>query len=151
MDPLRFVFDTNVVIDWLVFNDNYLRRLRERINGGEILVLRNELALSELTRVLGYGALKLPPARQVEVRSHYLAQTDEVAMPPGFATNSLLLPERFPQCRDRDDDAFLALAFHSRATALITRDKALLKLKKRARRFEVSVLNVQEMMQLVGA
>lgn len=151
MDPLRFVFDTNVVIDWLVFDDDYLQRLRERIAANEIVVLRNALALDELTRVLGYDALKLAAVRQAEVRSHYLARTSEVAMPAGFTASSLLLPERFPKCRDRDDDAFLALAFHSQATALITRDKALLKLKKRARRFDVAVLNVQEMMELVSA
>jgi putative PIN family toxin of toxin-antitoxin system len=149
--PLRFVFDTNVVIDWLVFNDDYLHRLRERIAVQDVAVLRNELALVELTRVLGYEALKLAPLCQADVRSRYVAQTIDAQMPPDFAFNSLLLPERFPRCRDSDDDAFLALAFHSRATALITRDKALLKLKKRARRFEVTILSVQEMMGIVGA
>jgi putative PIN family toxin of toxin-antitoxin system len=149
--PLRFVFDTNIVIDWLVFNDDYLRRLRERITLNDITVFRNELALAELTRVLGYEALRLAPTRQIEVRSQYLAQTIDAQMPQGFGSNSLLLPDRFPKCRDRDDDVFLALAFHSRATALITRDKALLKLKKRTPRFDVVVLNVQQMMELVGA
>jgi uncharacterized protein len=150
-EPLRFVFDTNVVIDWLVFDDLYLRPLRERILQQDIVVLTNALALSELTRVLAYDILKLNPTRQSDVLMSYRAQTREVSMPDGFASTSLQLPERFPRCRDGDDDAFLALAFHARATALVTRDKALLKLKKRARKFDVTILTVQGMMELVCA
>jgi uncharacterized protein len=149
--PIRFVFDTNVVIDWLVFDDPYLKPLRERILGGDIAVLTNALALAELARVLGYEILRLDARRQSDVLTRYIEQTSEVSMPEGFAANSLLLPQRFPHCRDRDDDAFLALTLHTRATALITRDKALLKLKKRARKFDVTILTVQEMMELVCA
>jgi uncharacterized protein len=148
---IRFVFDTNVVIDWLVFDDPYLKPLRERIVARDVAVVTNALALAELKRVLGYPTLRLDAIRQSDVLTRYIEQTTEVSMPNGFAADSLLLPERFPNCRDRDDDAFLALTFHTRATALITRDKALLKLKKRARKFEVTILSVQEVMALVCA
>jgi putative PIN family toxin of toxin-antitoxin system len=139
------------VIDWLVFDDPYLAPLRERILARDIVVLTNSLALSELTRVLGYEILKLDPARQCEVLTKYMVQTTAASMPDGFAPASLIFPQRFPNCRDSDDDAFLALAFHARATALVTRDKALLKLKKRALKFGVTILTVQEMMGLVCA
>jgi predicted nucleic acid-binding protein len=39
-----------------------------------------------------------------------------------------------PRCRDRDDQKFLELAFAAKASVLLTRDKALLRLAGRTRR-----------------
>lgn len=149
--PLRLVLDTNVVIDWLVFDDPYLAAFRERVLERRVLIMTNALAKWELARVLDYPMLKLDASRRREVLARYEGQATLAAMPEGFAANALQLPERFPRCRDRDDDAFLALAFHSQAAGLVTRDKALLKLRKRARKFGVAILEVPQMVQLVGA
>jgi len=72
-------------------------------------------------------------------------------MPPDFASDRLLLPPGFPHCRDPDDDIFLALAHHTRAAALVTRDKLLLKLRKRARKHGLAILDVQQMIALLVA
>ena len=148
--PLRFVLDTNVVIDWLVFAHPFLDRFRELVASRRIAVLTNELARDELVRVLEYPILKLEGERRAEVLARYDAQCVPVNMPDGFSSAALSLPPGFPHCRDRDDDAFLALAFHARASALVTRDNALLKLKKRVRRYGVSIIDVPQMMELVG-
>jgi putative PIN family toxin of toxin-antitoxin system len=149
--PLRLVLDTNVVIDWLVFDDPYLAVFRERVMQGRVLVMTNALATSELARVLDYPALRLSEARKRAVLARYEAQTTLAVMPQGFAADALQLPEKFPHCRDRDDDAFLALALHSRATGLVTRDKALLKLRKRTRKFGLPILEVPQMVAMLGA
>jgi predicted nucleic acid-binding protein len=61
-------------------------------------------------------------------------------MPEGFSRETLLLPSNFPRCRDGDDQPFLALAYHARAEGLLTKDKAILKLRKKVRKFGVSIL-----------
>jgi putative PIN family toxin of toxin-antitoxin system len=149
--PLRLVLDTNVVIDWLVFDYPYLAAFRQHVLARRVLVMTNELARSELARVLEYPMLKLDAARRREVLERYEAQATMAVMPNGFTADALQLPEKFPHCRDRDDDAFLALAFHSQAAGLVTRDKALLKLRKRAGKFGVQILEVPQMVGLIGA
>ncbi|MBL8513009.1 MAG: PIN domain-containing protein, partial [Betaproteobacteria bacterium] len=37
--PVRLVLDTNVVIDWLVFDDPFMSPLREGVPAGRVQVL----------------------------------------------------------------------------------------------------------------
>jgi putative PIN family toxin of toxin-antitoxin system len=149
-DAIRLVLDTNVVIDWLVFNDPYMQPLREQVAAGEVVVLTHALASAELARVLGYPQLKLADVRRADVSMRYRDHTLAASMPEGFALGAWMLPAKFPSCRDRDDDLFLALAYHARATALVTRDKALLKMRRKACKFDVSILDVQQMMAMLA-
>jgi predicted nucleic acid-binding protein len=123
--------------------------LRDGVRAGQVSVLSYEPALEELRRVLGYPMLKLSTERQTQIVAQYQAQVDMVLMPAGFSMESQLTPSGFPRCRDPDDQHFLALAFHTHADALVSRDKALLKLRHRARKFAVTVLDVPEMIALL--
>jgi len=143
--PIHLVLDTNVVIDWLVFDDPYMTPVRAQVGSDRLAVLSHELAIEEFARVLTYPALKLTDARRAEVLARYRSHTRPASMPSGFALSAWQLPSGFPSCRDRDDDLFLALAYHSQATALVTRDKALLKMRKRVRKYSLSIWNVQQM------
>ncbi len=143
--PLRLVLDTNVVIDWLVFDDPFMNPLRHGVADGRIVVLTHEPATVELKRVLGYRQLKLDATRQVEVFTRYQEQSAAFVMPAAFSLKQLLLPGGFPRCRDRDDEHFLALAYHAKADALVSRDNAVYGLKNRASKFGMTILNVQEM------
>jgi putative PIN family toxin of toxin-antitoxin system len=147
--PLRVVLDTNVVIDWLVFDDPFMNPLRHGVRDGRVVVLTHEPAVAELQRVLGYRQLKLDDARRADVFANYLAQSTPVAMPPGFSLKTLLLPGGFPRCRDRDDEHFLALAYHARADALASRDNAVYGLKVRAAKFGMNILNVPQLMEFL--
>lgn len=143
--PIRLVLDTNVVIDWLVFDDPFMNPLRHGVRDARIQVLTHPPAVDELKRVLGYPQLKLEPSRQQEIFARYQAQTTVVTMPPGFSIKQLMLPGGFPRCRDRDDEPFLALAFHAKADVLSSRDNAVYGLKSRAAKFGVTILNVQQL------
>jgi putative PIN family toxin of toxin-antitoxin system len=144
---MKWVLDTNVVIDWLVFDDPFMRPLREGAQSGVVTVLTHQPAIDELRRMLTYPALKLDPATQSEVFERYLAQTSIWPAAGSADAADAALPKGFPRCRDADDDPFLALAYHARAAALVSRDKAVLKLKRRARRFGFEILNVPEMIE----
>lgn len=149
--PIRLVLDTNVVIDWLVFDDPYMAPLRERVSAGGIVVLTHELASAELARVLGYPELKLDDERRAHAIERYRKHTSDAVAPEGFAMKAWQLPESFPRCRDPDDDLFLALTYHAKADALVTRDKVVLKMRKKVRKYGMTILDVQQMIALLSA
>ena len=144
MTPPRWVLDTNVVIDWLMFNHPFMDPLRERVADGRLVILTHQPAIVELKAVLGYRQLKLDAARQGQIFARYLASTTEVALPSGASLQNLKLPGGFPRCRDRDDEHFIALAYHHRADALVSRDNAVLGMKSRVAKFGLTIYNVQQ-------
>jgi putative PIN family toxin of toxin-antitoxin system len=142
---VKLVLDTNVVIDWLVFDDAFLASFREQVRSGGIQVITHAPAVEELRRVLGYPALKLTPQRQAEVLERF------GALVSFFEGEAVELPPGFPRCRDSDDDPFLQLAWRAGVDALVSRDKAVLKLARRARRFGFQIYDVPKMVTELGA
>lgn len=138
---MRIVLDTNAVLDWLVFSDANMAELRLALADGRVQIITHEPAVDELRRVLAYPQCKLQPPDQQEVLQRYQSQASIAVLPEGFAVTNLLLPTGFPSCRDRDDEPFIALAYHVRADALVTKDKEILRLRKRAAKFGVSIMN----------
>jgi putative PIN family toxin of toxin-antitoxin system len=145
---VKLVLDTNVVLDWLAFEDDLLRPLEERIADGRVTIVTHVQATSELRRVLRYPALKFDEARRRAVMRRYRATVLQMSAPQPPA--GLVLPERFPVCRDPDDNHFLALAYHARADALVSKDKAVLALRKRVRAFGFRILDVREMIAAIA-
>ncbi|MCY7388100.1 MAG: putative toxin-antitoxin system toxin component, PIN family [Burkholderiales bacterium] len=148
--PIRLVLDTNVVIDWLVFDDAFMNPLRSGVRDARVQVLTHPPAVVELERVLAYPQLKLDSNRQHAIIARYKAETVIAPMPSGFSTRQLMLPGGFPRCRDRDDEPFLALAFHAKADVLASRDNAVFGLKSRAAKFGVTILNVQQLIAMLS-
>jgi putative PIN family toxin of toxin-antitoxin system len=137
--PSGLVLDTNIVLDCFVFHDPVVRALATAIEERRVYPLVHQDTLDELERVLAYPQCRLSTAEQRQVLNRYFAVAAVEPMPAGFSRDTLLLPSGFPQCRDSDDQPFLALAYHARAHALITRDKAILKLRRKIRRFGVAI------------
>ena len=136
----RLVLDTNVVLDCLLFRDPATRDLTRAMEMRQVQALVHQVTLDELERVLAYPQCRLEVPEQREIFDRYQSLATRAQMPDGFGRETLLLPHAFPCCRDRDDQPFLALAYHARAEGLVTKDKALLKLRKKARRFDVAIL-----------
>jgi predicted nucleic acid-binding protein len=101
--------------------------------------------------VLAYRQLKLTDARQVDVFSRYQACTSATSLPADFSLKNLMLPGGFPRCRDRDDEHFVALAYHAKADALVSRDNAVYGMKARAAKFGVNILNVQQAIEWLAS
>lgn len=142
---LNLVLDTNVVLDWLVFGHPALTNFTTHVQAHHVNVLSHQALREELRRVLSYPILKLDAERQEHIYLRYQSLSHEVPMPAEFSAQTLLLPEGFPQCRDPDDQLFLALTLHANADALVSRDRAVLALRKKARKFGLTILNVDEM------
>jgi putative PIN family toxin of toxin-antitoxin system len=137
---VRLVLDTNIVLDCLVFQDPAMGELIAAIEARRVQPLVHEHTLDELRRVLAYPQCQLAATEQRQVMERYLSAATVAPMPDGFSRGTLLLPPGFPRCRDRDDELFLALAYHARAEGLVTKDKAVLKLRRKARSFGVAIL-----------
>jgi predicted nucleic acid-binding protein len=118
---LKLVLDTNVWLDVLVFDDPAARGLRA--GGHEILI--DAPCEAELQRVLAYplGKWTLSEARRAECLAACRGLARRVA--DAGAVPAL------PRCADADDQKFLELAAACGADALVTKDDALLRLRKR--------------------
>jgi putative PIN family toxin of toxin-antitoxin system len=147
---LRLVLDTNVVLDCLVFRDPASRDLWAAIESKRVEALSHSLALEELRRVLAYPQCRLEERSQRDILARYAELTSLIAVPSGFSRTSLRLPPEFPRCRDGDDDVFLALAYHSGADALISKDRDILKLRRKVRKFGVRIAGIGELNALLG-
>jgi len=116
---MRIVLDTNIWLDWLVFDDPAVMPLKSSRNDGMLQIPINTACLEELGRVLAYPEFELDAPTRTALFSQVRNCTYRV-------DTRLLSP--LPRCADPDDQKFLELARDARADWLITKDKALLRL-----------------------
>lgn len=121
---LRLVLDTNVVLDLFHWANVDAVPIMAALEAGRIECLADERTLDELQRVLTYPQLKLTPEMIAERWARYRALVQLV--PAGDAPP-------LPRCKDKDDQKFLELAARAAADLLVSKDKALLKLRGRTR------------------
>ncbi len=145
VQPLKVVLDTNVVLDWLVFDRPDTKELQQAAEERRIIVLSSASALDELQRVLADPQLGLDVSRQRQILALYRAHTAIGVVPDGFSRRNVMLPSGFPRCSDRSDEHFIALAYHTRADALVSKDKAVLKMGKRVKKFGVKIIDVRQL------
>lgn len=117
------VIDTNIWLDWLVFGDPGVIRLRAAVAAGRLRVMATPVMRAELLAVLQRPMIQ---ARHGDALA-CLAGFDAVAAihPPAPACGL--------RCTDPDDQMFIDLACHLRAGWLISKDRALLRLGRQAR------------------
>ncbi|MHB1351904.1 MAG: putative toxin-antitoxin system toxin component, PIN family [Thiobacillus sp.] len=116
------VLDTNVVLDLLLFDDPAARGLRDALDAGRLRCLVSDATFDEWQRVLGYPEFALDGARQAALAAAYRALADKT---DAVCTMTL------PRCSDPDDQKFLVLAAAARAAALVSKDRAVLRLRRR--------------------
>lgn len=123
---MQLVLDTNVWIDWLVFDDPSVAPLKEAHRGGRVQIIADEACLDELNSVLTYPEFGLDDKQ----RKSHLAEVDRCVVKHDLQRGA---PISLPLCSDPDDQKFLVLARDASADWLLTRDKALLKLSRRVK------------------
>jgi putative PIN family toxin of toxin-antitoxin system len=143
---MRLVLDTNVILDWLVFKDVRIAELQRAWDEQRLELITHKPALDELRRVLAYPQFKLEETRQRAIMEDYESRVRVVSLPEGASMENLGTPAGFPRCKDCDDDHFIALAYHHHADALVSKDRAVLNLAKRVRKFGVTILSPQQLM-----
>lgn len=125
--PKRIVLDTNVCLDLFVFRDPRWSALLSALRDGSVQAVTRADCRREWQIVLGYSYLPLDPAARPQIEHEF------DALIPCLACEAQ--PDiRLPVCKDGDDQKFLELARDAGVEALITKDKALLKLAKKTAR-----------------
>lgn len=130
----RVVLDTNVLLDFWVFDDPVARPLRAALENGRLVALRDGATVDELADVIARLKFGLVAQRQMEI----LREWDRAAEPVARVFPSSLV------CSDLLDQKFLDLAATTRADWLVSKDKALLKLARRARAQGLFILRPDE-------
>jgi putative PIN family toxin of toxin-antitoxin system len=117
------VVDTNVWLDWLVFDDPRIARLAQAVDRAGLRVIASPRMRAELAIVLQRPAI----LRRCPTPQAALARHDAIVTSCEEAATATL------RCRDRADQMYLDLACAHGARWLLTRDRALLRLARRAR------------------
>lgn len=130
MPSPRLVLDTNVCLDLFVFGDPQVAPLEAAVRAGEVVAVTRADCRAEWLRVLRYPQLALDEA----ACARHSATFDAYITCLPTAESPTRAAPRLPRCADPDDQKFLELAMQAQATALVTRDAALLALARRTRR-----------------
>ncbi len=127
------VLDTNVVLDWLVFRDAGCSALGQALTGGLVRWIATEAMRDELAHVLARGSLDAWSPDLPAVWTHWDRWASIVPAPPS-------LPPSLPRCTDPDDQKFIDLGIHLGASALLSRDRAVLSCARGARALGLTIL-----------
>jgi uncharacterized protein len=127
------VLDTNATLDWLVFKDAAMQQLTQCIEGGQVRWLASPRMRDELQHMLCHPRLASwsPDAPSA------LKTFDNWV---GLVAEPRLAPAQRLLCSDSDDQVFIDLALAEGASWLVTHDRALLKLARKARPRGVVIL-----------
>lgn len=122
----RLVLDTNALLDWWLFEEAAFSGLPQALADGRVRWIACPAMRTELQRVLGRASL----ARYEPDCERTLAHFDQWAQ---LCTDPTPSPAPRLRCRDGDDQVFLDLALRESAGWLLTRDRDLLSLARKAR------------------
>jgi len=130
--PRCIVLDTNTVLDWLVFGEPPACAVGAAVTQGLLQWLATARMLAELQAVLSRPLIaRWEPARE-------LALTIDVAKLASICAEPITSNPRLI-CRDPADQMFIDLAHAHRPAVLLTRDRALLALRRQAAALGVDV------------
>lgn len=131
----KAVLDTNVWLDWALFEDPSLEPLRAVADAGRLRVVATRRMRDELADVLTRPAV-LAQAGAARARRGLPAPDGTLALAE-FDARATIVEPGGPcglVCRDPDDQIFIDLAVAQRARWLLSKDRALLRLASRARK-----------------
>jgi predicted nucleic acid-binding protein len=127
IDAPGLVLDTNAVLDWLVFRHPTCAAWSGWLEAGCVRLLASSAMHDELWHVLGRGVAAAWQPNPSHIDAAWVRCVRAVE-PVTLAGSALRL-----RCTDPDDQKFIDLALGHGARWLVSRDRAVLKLAKRAR------------------
>ncbi|HEU4620667.1 MAG TPA: putative toxin-antitoxin system toxin component, PIN family [Burkholderiaceae bacterium] len=120
--PLAVVLDTNVWLDILVFDDPRCTELSRALQDNRCVALMSNACEEELRFVAARAHLRDRKADLDWRLKDTLARVRHI---------DPHVPPHVPRCRDASDQKFIELAVGGNAVALISKDRAVLKLARK--------------------
>ncbi len=117
------VLDTNVALALYWFGDDNLGPLAAALEAAQIEWVGTAAMRQELAHVLALGRLPSGKPGLADPLSAFDRLARQVHEPQG--------QRRWPLCTDKDDQQFIDLALDAGAAWLLTRDRAVLKLRRK--------------------
>lgn len=136
-DTPRIVLDTNAVLDWFYFRDRRCAGLADAVTTGRVRWIASASMRDEIEHVMTRGSLgDRWPAGAASVRDGWQrwATTLDADAPASPAAL---------RCTDVDDQKFIDLALDVRAVALLSADRAVLRLARRATAWGLAISAVE--------
>lgn len=130
------VIDTQVVMDWLVFEDPSSRILSQAVMESRLNWCTTPKMYAELMHVLGRGVATTWQPDLAMIADCFEKHACRLPIEPPSARHLL-------NCRDSDDQMFLDLAVAIKARWLFSRDRAVLALARRARAHGIGIISPQ--------
>ena len=131
--PAVIVLDTNVVLDWLLFGDPSSTPFATAITRRQVRWVTSPSMRGELVEVLRRGLAATRDADPFRLLATWDAHAAVLAEPPRLPGTVAL------NCSDPDDQKFLDLAHAAGARWLLSRDRAVLRLARRAAAFGICI------------
>lgn len=130
MKPI-VVLDTNILLDILVFDDERAHPLRAALTNQELDAVATQHTIEELADVISRPQFELDLQEQTNVMMQWqswvrIVNDEDLVVAPW-------------KCKDRDDQVFINLAFSLKPATLISKDKMVLKIAKRAIKEQVVI------------
>ena len=122
----RVVLDTNAVLDWLIFKNPDCASLEKAIFDGSVRLLTSTAMRGELSHVLARGVVNRWVCDFSLLWKTLDRHAELLPDPPAAPATTRM------RCTDADDQKFIDFALAHQAHWLLTRDRALLKLHKKA-------------------
>jgi len=119
-------------MDWLVFKDARVAPLVQALEASRLRWIGRPAMLAELRHVLGRGVAATYAPDLASIEQAFAVHCHMIEAAPAPAVRLV--------CRDKDDQMFIDLALAERAAWLISRDRAVLALAKRARAQGLEIL-----------
>ena len=126
------VIDTNIVLDLFIFNDPRCAALKLALQNQQLRWISTQVMRDELERVLAYTQLQPRMAFYAVTAAQVLAQFDALVHISATAPRAVYV------CKDEDDQKFIDLAA-AHSAVLLSKDKAVLSMRKRLVRLGVAV------------
>ena len=127
------VIDTNIILDLFVFADAAAQPVRQALQAGELDWIATQTMRDELARVLDYPQIMPRLAFYALSADDVLAQFDRHARLLDAPAKAHL------NCKDPDDQKFIDLAV-AHAAVLLSKDKAVLCMRKRLERLHATAV-----------
>lgn len=125
------VLDTNILLDILVFDDERAHPLRAALANQELDAVATQNTIEELADVISRPQFHLDEQTQKETILQWQSWSRVI--------DDLDLQVAPWKCKDRDDQVFINLAYTLKPATLITKDKLVLKIAKRAQKEQVTI------------